>query len=265
MDPSPHQEPGGFIQPTLPSPAPSTATTSTSATTTATLLPRQRTHPLRPGSTKETSLINHIDKQILLINRRHARKFSREVMGEKEGDGGSGYEGFGEVVGDVEGVLDLVWVSGTPSLQIPYIISLAGLVNTYLPDFPFSPRPTFRLLRKLDNIFASLLRGEDVETGTTLPGFEGRRGVVSMTEKVRIKSLAERCRITVIEVREEGGGSMVEIEEEDEDEEDEDEDMGVGVGEGYEKAPGRWEMEAARVYEKTIQLLGDEMGSQGPI
>lgn len=48
---------------------------------------------------------------ILLINSRRARKFSREAMG--EGDSESGYEEFGEVAGDLEGVVDLVWVSGT--------------------------------------------------------------------------------------------------------------------------------------------------------
>lgn len=31
----------------------------------------------------------------------------------------------------------------------------------------------------------------------------------------------------------------------------------------YHETPGRWEMEAARVYERTIQLLGDELGRQG--
>ena len=58
-------------------------------------------------------VINYIDQHILLINRRHARKFTREAMGEGEGDRESGYENFKEVVGDLEGVLDVVWVSGT--------------------------------------------------------------------------------------------------------------------------------------------------------
>ena len=31
----------------------------------------------------------------------------------------------------------------------------------------------------------------------------------------------------------------------------------------YHETPGRWEMEAARVYERTIQLLGDELGRHG--
>lgn len=163
------------------------------------------------------------------------------------------------------------------------MISLSVLVNSSLSDYPFSPRSTFRLLRKLDSVFASLLLGEDAESGAPLPGFETRRNVVSMTEKVRIKSIAETCRMVVMEVR----GRDDEEEEEEEEEEggdggsasdDDDEDMvdvlGNGAGAGlsangngndmdYRETPGRWEMEAARVYERTIQLLGDELGKQG--
>ena len=164
------------------------------------------------------------------------------------------------------------------------MISLAVLVNSSLPDYPFSPRSTFRLLRKLDSVFASLLLGEDAESGAPLPGFETRRNVVSMTEKVRIKSIAETCRMVVMEVR----GRDEEEEDEEEEEEgdggsasdEDDEEMvdvlgdGAGSGSGrsangngnemdYRETPGRWEMEAARVYERTIQLLGDELGKQG--
>jgi hypothetical protein len=71
---------------------------------------------------KETALINHVDGQMLRINRRHAKKFSRNIdehTDESTADGGggggdvSGYEGFGEVVRDIERVIDVVWVSGT--------------------------------------------------------------------------------------------------------------------------------------------------------
>lgn len=164
------------------------------------------------------------------------------------------------------------------------MISLAVLVNSSLPDYPFSPRSTFRLLRKLDSVFASLLLGEDAESGAPLPGFETRRNVVSMTEKVRIKSIAETCRMVVMEVR--GRDEEEENEEEEEDgdggsaSDEDDEEMvdvlgdGAGSGSGrsangngnemdYRETPGRWEMEAARVYERTIQLLGDELGKQG--
>ena len=161
------------------------------------------------------------------------------------------------------------------------MISLAVLVNSSLSDYPFSPRSTFRLLRKLDSVFASLLLGEDVESGAPLPGFETRRNVVSMTEKVRIKSIAETCRMVVMEVRgrdedeeEEDGDGSGDGGESDEEDEDMVDVLGNGAGAGlsangngnedeYRETPGRWEMEAARVYERTIQLLGDELGKQG--
>ena len=43
-----------------------------------------------------------------------------------------------------------------------------------------------------------------------------------------------------------------------------DTDSGGGAGtEAEAEEPGRWEMEAARVYERTIQILGDELGREG--
>ncbi|KAL4814572.1 hypothetical protein BDW67DRAFT_165644 [Aspergillus spinulosporus] len=267
---------GGFMQPSALSPAPSASTVTPS------VLPKQRTHPIRPGSTKESTVINYVDKTILAINRRHAKKFSivleqqstqqnghdinttsaskreREPEGERE----RGYESFKEVAKDIESVVDVLWVSGTPSLQIPYLISLSGLVNNYLPDYPFSKKATFRLLRKLDSFFASLILGENAETGQPLSGFEGRRNVVSMTEKVRIKSIAETARVLVVE---KGDSSDPEADgnDESEDIEDAEEEDEMDLDYGLEvDRPEKWEMETARVYEKTIQLLSDELGTE---
>ncbi|KAL4917085.1 hypothetical protein BDW62DRAFT_89809 [Aspergillus aurantiobrunneus] len=270
---------GGFMQPPPLSPA------ASASTVTPSVLPKQRSHPLRAGSIKETTVINHVDKAILAINRRHAKKFSSvfdqpqvppqaqgrdgttitpaaENGGEQEVEkaGERGYENFRDVVKDIGGVVDVLWVSGTPSLQIPYLISLSVLVNSYLPDYPFTAKATFRLLRKLDSFFASLILGEDAETGQPLSGFEGRANVVSMTEKVRIKSIAETARVVVVEAGEErdpaDDGDDLEDDEDEDEMEMEDERFGMGDG------PGRWEMETARVYEKTIQLLGDELGTE---
>lgn len=146
------------------------------------------------------------------------------------------------------------------SLQIPYLISLSVLVNSYLTEYPFSPKATFRLLRKLDSVFTSLLTGEDSETGEPLSGFETRRNIVSMTEKVRIKSIAESCRVAVVEAREQVDEPDDFDDDSDDNDDDEDEVFAV---DDYPGAPGRWEMETARVYEKTIQLLGDELGKAG--
>lgn len=71
---------------------------------------------------KETTVINHLDKSILAVNRRHAKKFSSAYEGAnaqaqgqtQQGQGSErGYESFKELVRDVEGLVDVVWVSGT--------------------------------------------------------------------------------------------------------------------------------------------------------
>jgi hypothetical protein len=81
-----------------------------------------------------------------------------------------------------------------------------------------------------------------------------------MTEKVRIKSIAETCRVAVVEAREQVDGP----DDEDEDDfSDGDDDFDDIYGAADYAAPGRWEMETARVFEKTIQLLGDELGKEG--
>ncbi|KAL5339295.1 hypothetical protein BJX70DRAFT_161955 [Aspergillus crustosus] len=263
---------GGFMPPSALSPAPSTSTVTPSR------LPKQRNHPLRAGSLKEATVINYVDKELLSINRRHAKKFSSAyeqantsgITSQQNGsrqpginDKERGYESFGEVTRDIEALVDVLWVSGTPSLQVPYLISLAVLTNTYLPEYPFTANSTFRLLRKLDSFFASLILGEDSETGQPLSGFESRRNIVSMTEKVRIKSIAETARVISVEA---GEGGNDDLDVEDEDDSDDDDELGFGgdndgFGVGY--GPGKWEMETARVYEKTIQLLGDELGKAG--
>ncbi|KAE8377440.1 hypothetical protein BDV26DRAFT_293164 [Aspergillus bertholletiae] len=248
-----HPVPGGFVQPSLSSPAPSTSTATPS------ILPKPRLHPLKAGSTKETTVINHVDKTILIINRRHAKKFSSAFDDQAQEVSERGYESFKEVAKDIEGLVDVLWVTGTPSLQIPYLISLAVYINTYLPEYSFTPRATFRLLKKMDSVFASLLTGEDADSGAPLPGFESRRNVVSMTEKVRIKSIAETCRVVVVEASEQVDGP----EDDDEDGFSDDDDVDDVFGTDDQLAPGRWEMETARVYEKTIQLLGDELGKAG--
>lgn len=81
---------------------------------------------------------------------------------------------------------------------------------------------------------------------------------MSMTEKVRIKSITESARIIIVDIQ-----SKEDLEAEEEEEEDitDDDDDQMELDE-YMDAPGRWEMESARVYEKTIQLLGDELGKQ---
>jgi len=161
---------------------------------------------------------------------------------------------------DIEELVGVVWVSGTPSLQVPYLINLALLLTTVIPAMPPSPRSLFRLIGKMDHAFSSLILGRDIDTGERLPGFEGRKGV-SGTEKVRIRSLVERTRVSVMEAFKKG---EFELEPEDKDEdkmETDDEGELVLEGDNFEDAEEEdsWDMQLARVYDHTVVELGDSL------
>lgn len=111
-------EPGGFLLPTLPSPP---ASSTTTASVSASSLPQPRARPLKPGSSKESSFIDYVDRKLLQISRRYEKRFNADMEDSAAPkDEGSGYENFGEVARDLERVVDVVWVSGTrtPALRI---------------------------------------------------------------------------------------------------------------------------------------------------
>ncbi|KAF2839263.1 hypothetical protein M501DRAFT_974426 [Patellaria atrata CBS 101060] len=217
-------------------------------------LPRPRDKPLKSGGPKESTFIRHVDQGILLIRRR----FAKRETGDEFGKGAArGYDNFREASAEVEKLVDVVWVSGTPSLQVPYLLSLASLVETFIPAFPPCPKAIFRLLDKLDLAFASLIQGRDIETGDPLPGFNSVHTVTD-TMKVRIKGLVGRTRITVVESMSNGdfdpeeavdapSESEIDTMDEDDDLEDENDDK-------------NWQMEIAKVYERTVAELGDTLG-----
>lgn len=67
-------------------------------------------------------MVQYVDAQILAINRRHAKKFSSSFSGQDDAD--RGYEDFKEVSRDIEGVADVLWVSGTrTSINVWLLIS----------------------------------------------------------------------------------------------------------------------------------------------
>ena len=143
------------------------------------------------------------------------------------------------------------WIA---SLQTPYLLTLASLVIQYLPTFPSAPKVTFRLLDKFDLAFASLLQSRHVETGEPLPGFDGGRAI-SVTDKVRLKSLVDRTRIVVTDVISRSGGEiqveeLTDLETGDEMSIDESEN-----GDGFDDL----EMGITKVYDRTVVELGENM------
>lgn len=209
---------GGFVL----SPPPSSIASSESQSPSS--LPHPRSTPLRPGGSKESYLIRHLDAQILQVQRRYAKRTtfstsaltngSKPPIAETWAGDVKGYSSMKETCKDVEQLVDVVWMSGTPSLQVPYLMNLAMIVVTAVHGMPPSPKRLFGLLGKLDRAFAGLLQGRDVETGEALPGFEGRRGV-SGTEKVRIRSLVERTRVSAVEAFKRAEFEFDEAEDED--------------------------------------------------
>ena len=258
---------GGFIL------SPPASSVISSTANPAAALPHPRASPLRAGGSKESAFIRYVDQQILHIQRRFAKRTSPSGAGlsdidRDKADGWGdvpGYHTMGEACKELEAVVDVVWVSGTPSLQVPYLISLALLLSTIVAAMPPSAKRLFRLLEKFDRAFASLIQGRDVETGERLPGFEGLRGV-SGTEKVRIRSLVERTRVGVMETFKRG---EFEFEDPDEDTDgekmdtDTDEDEGglILEGDGFEDTEGEDsnDMQLARVYDRTLVELGDSL------
>jgi Subunit 11 of the general transcription factor TFIIH len=126
-------------------------------------------------------------------------------------------------------------------------MSLALILEGALPHYPPIRSDAMEMFNKLDAAFASLATGRNVETGEPLPGCEGENGYrLSMTEKIRIKSLAERSRLVAFRTFEE------------EDDDDDEEEAGLES----EITPN--DMSIANVYMRTITELGREIDN-GPL
>ncbi|KAG7112047.1 hypothetical protein HYQ45_012798 [Verticillium longisporum] len=202
-----------------------------------------------------------------VIARRYVKKFSAP----DPGDGFVGYAGFSELCKDLQSIIDVLWLSGTPSLQIPFLLNVASEFTKYIVSFPPSSRATFVILRKLDKCFASLLCGQDIDTKEPLPGFEnGLRAGMTTTDMVRCRSLVEQSRILVMEVL---SSDTEETDDADLDgggESDTDNDpdalsmANLGTGQSstawVEDDEARLSMDVVRVYENTIVQLGNRLG-----
>ncbi|KAF2721350.1 hypothetical protein K431DRAFT_224320 [Polychaeton citri CBS 116435] len=262
---------GGFL-----SPPPSSLASSAAAASQS--LPRPRSSPLKAGGAKESTFIRYVDGQLLHIQRRFAKRSTPQqtittlqlaqntidpyanLPPADDWDDVKGYANIGEACDELEELVNVIWVSGTPSLQVPYLISMALLVSQLVAAMPVGGnggKKLFRCLGKLDRCFSSLIQGRDVEIGDALPGF-GFGKCVSGTEKVRIRSLVERTRISVMEAFKSAEFEHFEEPEEDRDgglvlENEED------LGEEEEEEDDSWDMLIARVYDRTVQELGDSL------
>lgn len=103
-------EPGGFLQPSLPS----LTNSSTNSRSADSNLPQPRPSPLKSGSTRESTFINYVDQKLLGISRRFQLQYNANFEDRRSSElESTGYKDFGELARDVEAVTDVVWVSGT--------------------------------------------------------------------------------------------------------------------------------------------------------
>ncbi|XWW93311.1 hypothetical protein V2A60_001243 [Cordyceps javanica] len=233
-------------------------------------LPQPRRKPLNPGGSKEDQVRRELEETLLNISRRYVKKFS----GPDPANTVVGFTNFTEVADGLSEVVDTVWRSGTPILQIPFLLKICGDFTQYVRSFPPAPKATFQLLNKIDHCFASLLSGKDIATQETLPGFEnGLRGGMTTTDMVRCRSLVEQTRVLIVEImsNERSVGSDVDSDDYDEDEdesEDDDEfkESRGGGGDDDEEQDDELasvRLDAARVFENTIVQLGNRLGDGG--
>ena len=75
-------------------------------------LPQPRRHPLQPGGTKESELIRYLDHGLNQIQKRVDNRVTNRKTPALLGQG-EGYRAFWEVAKDLDGLVDVVWVSGS--------------------------------------------------------------------------------------------------------------------------------------------------------
>lgn len=100
-------EAGGFLQPIMTS-------SNANSPSNSSILPHPRSHPLKPGSSKESSLINYLDQRLLAISRRY--ELRSNPIADKQPTSNpedKGYKDFGVVAIDLDSLIDVVWVSGS--------------------------------------------------------------------------------------------------------------------------------------------------------
>lgn len=213
-------------------------------------LPIPRAHPLPAGSSKETVLINYVDEKLLMVTRRYNKSFAADGT-DKSSD--SGYVSFDQVISDLNPIIDVVWISATPSIQTQYLLLIAGHFRSFMHSFSFVTT-SFLLARKLDTAFSTLL-----SDAVRSPDAHG----ISTTDKVRIRSLAQETRLEMTNIAGKSGLSMNANGQSSEDEEETDADDN-STDEGNETSGRSISLHLGQVYEKTMQILGADLASLPP-
>ena len=79
-------------------------------------LPQARSTALRPGSSKESTVRNYVESKLLEISGRFERRFQSDETSAPANDmqhEAAGYSSFAELAKELDGVVDIIWVSGS--------------------------------------------------------------------------------------------------------------------------------------------------------
>ncbi|SPN99499.1 uncharacterized protein DNG_02351 [Cephalotrichum gorgonifer] len=247
----------GFLPPTptsLHSPAPSLPGATPSPANFITELPHPRSRALRPGSNKEDMVRDYASAKLMRVARRYVKKFSDP----EPGDELTGYTRFEELCNDLDAVVNVLWLSGTPSLQTQILLRIASEFTEYAPSFPPDPVATLKLLRKLDHCFASLTTGRDLATREALPGFEsGPSAGMTTTDVVRCRSTVENTRALMFNLLGDGATEVGSEDDDDSETDGPDEDGGTPAPRA---AAGTINTDVDRIYENTLIVIGERLG-----
>lgn len=126
----------------------------------------------------------------------------------------------------------------------------------YLPAFPFIEDPTIRIVEKLDQAFAILL--SQARNSTTSITNNRNEPLVTMTDRVRIRSVIEGTRIVAVEAAAKDSafakvqdvtGSFTDTDYED-----------SAPDDGVREKKDSLNMAISKMYERSLSILGDRLG-----
>lgn len=144
----------------------------------------------------------------------------------------------------------------TATLQIPFLLSLAGIFADYLPAFPFAERPTICLADKLDQAFAILLNHD--RDPVLAVATDTNHHLVSVTDRVRIRSVIERTRIIAVEASTKKPASAS-AESQDVLENFTDTDYDDFTPDSNRHDRDSLNMSISQIYERSLSILGDSL------
>ncbi|CAN6637358.1 hypothetical protein TRVA0_016S01376 [Trichomonascus vanleenenianus] len=152
-------------------------------------------HPTLPLSERQQEKFRqYLDDKLLEVSRKYFRRLTQDA------EPGSYYPHIGPLIADLDKLVDVVWYSITSLAanqelygQTYYLLRIADEFATYLQGFlaeddreSIPGREIIRFLQKLDGEFVNLL-----DDSSDLPK-------LTQTEAVRLVSIAERTRVTVM-------------------------------------------------------------------